>query len=42
MLMNMSDKGLSLINVLLSVVEKRMRRRDAAHQLAHTEIQTQR
>jgi hypothetical protein len=38
----MSDKELSRINVLLSVVEKRMRRRNAAHQLALTELQTQR
>ncbi|HBQ0243858.1 TPA: helix-turn-helix domain containing protein [Klebsiella pneumoniae] len=38
----MSDKELSRINVIQSVVEKRMRRRDAAHQLALTERQTQR
>ena len=42
MLVTMSDKELSLINVIQSVVEKRMRRRDAAHQLALTERQTQR
>lgn len=29
----MSDKELSRINVIQSVVEKRMRRRNAAHQL---------
>ncbi|MBA2140351.1 helix-turn-helix domain-containing protein [Salmonella enterica subsp. houtenae serovar 44:z36,[z38]:-] len=38
----MSDKELSRINVIQSVIEKRMRRRDAAHQLALTERQTQR
>ncbi|EMV3353264.1 helix-turn-helix domain-containing protein [Escherichia coli] len=38
----MSDKELSRINVIQSVVEKRMCRRDAAHQLALTERQTQR
>ncbi|HDZ2903436.1 TPA: helix-turn-helix domain-containing protein [Klebsiella pneumoniae] len=38
----MSDKEISRINVIQSVVEKRMRRRDAAHQLALTERQTQR
>lgn len=38
----MSDKELSRINVIQSVVEKRMRRRDVAHQLALTERQTQR
>ncbi|MCV7833337.1 hypothetical protein ODQ96_24305 [Escherichia coli] len=38
----MSDKELNRINVIQSVVEKRMRRRDAAHQLALTERQTQR
>lgn len=42
MLVTMSDKELSRINVIQSVVEKRMRRRDAAHQLALTERQTQR
>lgn len=41
MLVTMSDKELSRINVILSVVEKRMRRRGAAHQLALTERQTQ-
>jgi hypothetical protein len=41
MLVTMSDKELSRINVIQSVVEKRMRRRDA-HQLALTERQTQR
>lgn len=34
MLVTMSDKELSRINIIQSVVEKRMRRRDAAHQLA--------
>ncbi len=38
----MSDKEISRINIIQSVVEKRMRRRDAAHQLALTERQTQR
>ncbi len=38
----MSDKELSRINIIQSVVEKRMRRRDAAHQFALTERQTQR
>uniref|UniRef100_UPI00403EEDB1 helix-turn-helix domain-containing protein n=1 Tax=Klebsiella pneumoniae TaxID=573 RepID=UPI00403EEDB1 len=42
MLVTMSDKEISRINVIQSVVEKRMRRRDAAHQLALTERQTQR
>lgn len=42
MLVTMSDKELHRINVIQSVVEKRMRRRDAAHQLALTERQTQR
>lgn len=32
MLVTMSDKELNRINVIQSVVEKRMRRRDAAHQ----------
>lgn len=41
MLVTMSDKELRRINVIQSVVEKRMRRRDAAHQLALTERQTQ-
>ena len=41
MLVTMSDKEISRINVIQSVVEKRMRRRDAAHQLALTERQTQ-
>ncbi|EQZ84000.1 hypothetical protein G991_04677 [Escherichia coli UMEA 3703-1] len=36
MLVTMLDKELSRINVIQSVVEKRMRRRDAAHQLALT------
>lgn len=40
MLVTMSDKELSRINVIQSVVEKRMRRHDAAHQLALTERQT--
>ncbi|WP_284346488.1 hypothetical protein [Escherichia coli] len=39
--MTMSDKELSRINVIQSVVEKRMRRRDAAHQLALTERQSE-
>lgn len=34
MLVTMSDKELNRINVIQSVVEKRMSRRDAAHQLA--------
>lgn len=34
MLVTMSDKELSRINVIQSVVEKRMRRRDVAYQLA--------
>ncbi|EGS8976588.1 hypothetical protein I4K34_002467 [Salmonella enterica] len=38
----MSDKELRRINVIQSVVEKRMRRRDAVQQLALTERQTQR
>lgn len=38
MLVTMSDKELNRINVIQSVVEKRMRRRDAAHQLALTEL----
>lgn len=42
MLVTMSDKELSRINVIQSVVEKRMRRRDAAHQLNLTERQVQR
>jgi CRP-like cAMP-binding protein len=42
MLVTMSDKELNRINVIQSVVDKRMRRRDAAHQLALTERQTQR
>lgn len=42
MLVTMSDKELSRINIIQSVVEKRMCRRDAAHQLALTERQTQR
>ena len=42
MLVTMSDKELSRINVIKSVIEMRMRRRDAAHQLALTERQTQR
>lgn len=42
MLVTMSDKELNRINVIQSVVEKRMRRRDAAHKLALTERQTQR
>lgn len=42
MLVTMSDKELNRINVIPSVVEKRMRRRDAVHQLNLTERQTQR
>lgn len=42
MLVTMSDKELSRINVIQSVVEEHMRRRDTAHQLALTERQTQR
>ena len=42
MLVTMTDKELSRINIIQSVIEKRMRRRDAAHQLALTECQTQR
>ncbi len=42
MLVTMSDKELNRINVIQAVVEKRMRRRDAAHQLDLTERQTQR
>lgn len=42
MLVTMSDKELSRINAIQAVVEKRMRRRDAAHQLDLTERQTQR
>lgn len=38
----MPDKELSRINIIQSVVEKRMRRRDTAHHLALTERQTQR
>ncbi len=41
-LVTMTDKELSRINIIQSVIEKRMRRRDAAHQLALTECQTQR
>ena len=40
MLVTMSDKELSRINVIQSVVDKRMRRRDAALQLTLTERQT--
>lgn len=42
MLVTMSDKELSRINVIQSVVKKRMSRRDAVHQLALTERQSQR
>lgn len=41
MLVTMSDKELRRINVIQSVVEKRMRRRDAVQQLALSERQTQ-
>lgn len=37
MLVTMSVKELSRINVIHTVVEKRMHRRDAAHQLDLTE-----
>lgn len=37
-----SMNDVNRLNVIQSVVEKRMRRRDAAHQLALTERQTQR
>ncbi len=40
MLVTKLDKELSRINVIQSFVEKRMRRRGAAHQLALTERQT--
>lgn len=39
MLVTMPDKELCRINVIQSVVEKRMRRRDAAHQLVLTKRQ---
>lgn len=42
MLVTMAEKELSRLNVIQSVVEKRMRPRDAAHQLNLTERQTQR
>ncbi|EYU13345.1 Winged helix-turn helix [Photorhabdus aegyptia] len=42
MLVSMSDKELNRVNVIQSVVEKRMRRRDAAMQLNLTERQVQR
>ncbi|MEH9107324.1 hypothetical protein RAF73_24755, partial [Klebsiella pneumoniae] len=42
MLVTMSDQELSRIKIIQSVIEKRMRRRDAAHQLSLTECQTQR
>lgn len=38
MLVTMSDKELNRINIIQSAVEKRMRRRDAAHQLALSEL----
>lgn len=38
----MSNTELSWLNVIQSVVEKRRHRRDAVHQLALTERQTQR
>ena len=38
----MSDKELNRINVIQAVIDKRMRRRDAAHQLNLTERQVQR
>lgn len=42
MLVTMSDKELNRINVIQAVIDKRMRRRDAAHQLNLTERQIQR
>lgn len=42
MLVTMSDKELQRVNVIQAVIEKRMRRRDAANQLELTERQTQR
>lgn len=42
MLVTMSDKEISRLNIIQSFVEKRIRRRDAAHHLALTERQTQR
>ena len=42
MLVTMSDKELNRINVIQAVIDKRMRRRDAAHQLNLTERQVQR
>jgi hypothetical protein len=42
MLVTISDKKLNRIHVIHLVIEMRMRRRDAAHQLALTERQTQR
>lgn len=42
MLVTMSDKELNRVNVIQAVVEKRMRRRDAAVQLKLTERQVQR
>lgn len=42
MLVTMSDKELSRINVIQAVCEKRLRRRDAASQLNLTERQIQR
>ena len=42
MLVTMTDKELYRLGIIQSVVEKRMRSRDAAHQLALTERQTQR
>lgn len=42
MLVTMSDKELNRVNVIQAVVEKRLRRRDAAAQLKLTERQVQR
>lgn len=42
MLVIMSDKELSRINVIQAVIDKRMRRRDVAHQLNLTKRQVQR
>ena len=42
MLVTMSDKELNRVNVIQAVVEKRMRRRDAAVRLKLTERQVQR
>lgn len=41
MLVTMSDKELNRINVIQAVIDKRMRRRDAAHQLNSRRRKTQ-